>query len=117
MSRVAVRTAVRGLLHEFPVVGMERVKDVPSLVVSTPREEALDSGYVTGERDIVLSLEITVYEKTEDAVDEMLGRVEREFVNDPSLGGTVRDLQFSAYDLAWDEPVFIGTQTWTSVPI
>lgn len=117
MSRIAVRKGAAQVLHDLPLVSVERVIEVPAVVVSTPREEVLDTGFVSGNRDTVLTVEVTVYEKTEDAVDAMLAEVEKRFADDPSLGGTVQDLAFVEYDLEWDEPIFTGTQSWTSTPI
>lgn len=117
MSRIAVRNGAMQALDGLPIVDRVRRIKPPALVVSTPREEALDTGYVSGRIDVRLTLEVTAYESTEDGVDGLLADVERRFANDESLGGTVRNLEFSAYELEFDDGRFNGVQSWTAIPI
>ena len=85
---------------------------MPAVLVSTPAEESINEGFETQ-----LTVEIGVYERSEDAVDTTLGMVEKAFASDSSLGGVVRDLEFASYELEIDEDgTYIGTQSWTAIP-
>lgn len=112
MSRQDVREAARQVLSDLPVLHPVRAIKVPSVIVSTPSEESIDDGF-----DTVLTVEVSVYERSEDDVDSLLGKVETAFAGDESLGGTVRDLQFSSYELDVNvDGTHIGTQSWTAIP-
>lgn len=112
MSRPKVREAIRSLLRGLPVQPAVRAIKVPSIVVSTPSEATINNGF-----DIQLTVQSTVYAESEDEVDRLLGEVEKRFAEDETLGGTVRDLQFTTYELEVDEGLtYIGTQAWTAIP-
>ena len=83
----------------------------PAIFVSTPAEESVEDGF-----EILTTIEVTVYAVSEDAVDEMLGRVEKAFAADETLAGTVRSLQFQSYELdETNDGLFVGTQRWTAI--